>query len=609
MLQIFPRLLGQKFEDPTFEEEILSFIRDLGHTEEIKEDLVYQVENKNSQKNKDMCYPRFTKVIASLGLQPGKAFVLLWIHFIIDYFMSKDQSISRRHKMFWHTARDDPMFNTIRVISRHQDTQIYDAILSDVLTNQEMLDSKAYKEYYDVASGAETPKAKTKYKKKADEPVTYFKSKTAPASKGSRLKSSAKVAKTTKKKQPATMPKTKGFVLLSEIALSKAEQIKLATKRSKKYFYMSHVSGSCDGVDTQSKVPHEQQQKVNGTNKGAGDKPEVLDVPKYNSESEEESWTFSQDDEDADEETDVNDDSEETESDNDRDDFTHPNLSTYKADDKEEEEKADDDEVKEVEEEQDEEEELYEDLNINLQRSDTEMTDAQQENVQENQVMEDTHVTLTSVPPAVQQQSSSVSSDLVSKFISPSSDTAISLISGIVDNYLASKMKDAMNVQVQVSKIMPKIKKCLTESLGAEVLVRSTNQPQTSYVVAASLLKFELKKILIDKMEENKSRGRDDQDKDEDAFAGSNRGSKRRRSGKEAKSLKEPTHKESKSTIDDLEEQTHKEFNTRNDDVTPIREALNDDESQWNPSSSPTPDRKWHKTKTIDNRPPQPWIT
>ncbi|GJX07793.1 hypothetical protein Tco_0195725 [Tanacetum coccineum] len=36
MLQIFPRLPCQKFEDPPFEEEILSFIRDLSHTGEIK---------------------------------------------------------------------------------------------------------------------------------------------------------------------------------------------------------------------------------------------------------------------------------------------------------------------------------------------------------------------------------------------------------------------------------------------------------------------------------------------------------------------------------------------------------------------------------------------
>nr|GFB55737.1 hypothetical protein [Tanacetum cinerariifolium] len=209
-----------------------------------------------------------------------------------------------------------------------------------------------------------------------------------------------------------------------KVALTEDEQIKLATKRSKKDFHMSHASGSSDGVDIQSKVPDEQQEKVT-------------------------------DDKDDIEESDMTDDSEETKSGNDGDDLTHLNLSTYKADNEEEEEKADndkvpydkrvytppehqltddeenqedDDEIKEGEEEQDEEEELYGDLNINLQRSDAEITDAQQENVQVNEVTEDTHVTLTTLPPAVQQQSSSVSSDLVSKFINPSPDTCIDSI-------------------------------------------------------------------------------------------------------------------------------------------------------------------------------------
>ncbi|GJT12016.1 hypothetical protein Tco_0859058 [Tanacetum coccineum] len=118
---------------------------------------------------------------------------------------------------------------------------------------------------------------------------------------------------------------------------------------------------------------------------------------------------------------------------------------------------------------------------------------------------------------------------------------AVFIISGIVDMYLASKMKEAVDVavqlqtnklkeeaqaenqeflskvdstikaiikdqvKVQVSKIMPKIEKYVTESLGAEVLVRSTNQPQTSYAAAASLSEFKLNKILIDKIEANKS--------------------------------------------------------------------------------------------------------
>ncbi|GJW86797.1 hypothetical protein Tco_0162137 [Tanacetum coccineum] len=126
---------------------------------------------------------------------------------------------------------------------------------------------------------------------------------------------------------------------------------------------------------------------------------------------------------------------------------------------------------------------------------------------------------------------------------------AVSSILAIVDNYLASKLKDAVDVAIQlqsnklreetqveneeflkqidsnmkaiikeqvkaqVSKIMPKVEKYVTKSLGAEVLVRSTNQPQTSYDVAASLSEFELKKILINKIEENKSINRSDSQK------------------------------------------------------------------------------------------------
>nr|GEY25712.1 hypothetical protein [Tanacetum cinerariifolium] len=95
------------------------------------EDLVYQVENKNSKKNNDMCYPRFTK-------------------FIIVYIMKKDLSIPRRNKIFWHTVKDDPMFTMIRVISKHQTTRIYGAIIPKKLTNQAMIESKAYKTYYAI---------------------------------------------------------------------------------------------------------------------------------------------------------------------------------------------------------------------------------------------------------------------------------------------------------------------------------------------------------------------------------------------------------------------------------------------------------------------------
>ncbi|GKC18620.1 hypothetical protein Tco_1020770 [Tanacetum coccineum] len=450
-------------------------------------------------------------------------------------------------------------------------------------------------------------------------------------------------------------------------------------------------------IDIQSKVPDEQQQNIYGTNEGAGDKPKVPDVPDHRSESEQESWTYSQgeDDEDNDEH--------DSENNNDDEDDDQENVK---------ENQEDDDDAIGGEQEDEEDEELYGDLNLNLYRRDAEMTDAQN-----NQETEKVHVSLTTEPLVVQQQSSSISSDLVSKFINPSPDTgidsilnpnvqsdilvnvsvsattetpsfdtiipqppipiiqpqqqthdstttttlpeipnfaslfALSSIFGIVDNYLASKMKDAVNVAVQlksnklkeeaqaendeflkqidsniktiikdqvkaqVSKIMPKVEKYVTESLGAEVLARSSNQPQTSYVVAASLSEFELKKILIDKIEENKSmnrsdiqknlyntliesynsdkdlfasygdvvtlkKGRDDQDKDEEPSARSNRGTKYQ--------LK------SSGKFDQAKEHG---------------EIIAVDERLWNPSGSQTPDRKWNKTKTVDDRPPQSWMT
>nr|GFA03627.1 hypothetical protein [Tanacetum cinerariifolium] len=54
------------------------------------------VEYKNQKRSNEMYYPRFTKVI-------------------IDYFMTRKPSISRRNRINWHYVRDDVMFSTIKV--------------------------------------------------------------------------------------------------------------------------------------------------------------------------------------------------------------------------------------------------------------------------------------------------------------------------------------------------------------------------------------------------------------------------------------------------------------------------------------------------------------
>ncbi|GKA22495.1 hypothetical protein Tco_0708457 [Tanacetum coccineum] len=132
------------------------------------EDFVYQVENKNVKRSNEMYYPRFTKVI-------------------VNFFLTKDSSIPRRNMVNWYFSRDDPMFTTIKVVSRHEDTPLYSAILPDELTNEAIKDSESYQEYYAIASGAEPPKTKTSVKKKQ---TGSNKTKTPPTAKGKRLKTS-----------------------------------------------------------------------------------------------------------------------------------------------------------------------------------------------------------------------------------------------------------------------------------------------------------------------------------------------------------------------------------------------------------------------------------
>ncbi|GKC42771.1 hypothetical protein Tco_1060493 [Tanacetum coccineum] len=660
---------------------------------------------------------------------------------------------------------------------RHEDTQLYSAILLDELKNESIKDSESYKEYYVIASRAEPPKTKASVKKKQ---AGSDKTKTPPTAKGKTLKTSAKAAKPAKQKQLAKTSKAKGLTVLSEVALTEAEQIKLATKRSLIQTHNSHTSGS-------------------GTDEGTGGKPGVPDVPTYESDDEQISWKSS-DEEDNDE---VNDDNADNESDddqdddqNDDDDRVHPKLSTFdekeRQDDEDKEEEWSDDEAyddknqganvegEELDEEEtneeDEANELYRDVNVNLEGRDTEMTDAPRTIVQTTQVIEDTHVIITLVNPEGQQQSSSVSSGFVSNMLNPSPDTGIDSIfnlntesTSLVDvpvttiaetplssattlppppiplithlqqtpvptpttvpssslqdlpnfgslfgfdhrlktlettswnsskqtnllqqflQFLAlneaqadnedfiNKLDDNINkiikeqvkeqVKAQVSKILPKIEKTVNEQLEAEVLTRSSNESKTSHVVAANLSELELKKILIDKMESNKSihrsdeqknlykalvdayesdklildtygdtvsfkRRRDDEDKDEEPSAGSNRGSKRRRAGKEPESTSAPKEKTSKTTgkstegskshhksaqaeepmhtAEDLEEPAHQEFVTGDTEDKPDEETSQHPDWFQKPAKPPTPDRDWNKTLPAAHGPVQPWLS
>nr|GFB55949.1 hypothetical protein [Tanacetum cinerariifolium] len=305
MLHICSRVHGQSFAEPPFEEEILAFIRFLGHSAAIRmltdglyhkrnvdyaylmwEDFVYQVEHKNSKKSNEMYYPRFMKVI-------------------IHRFMSKDPSIPRRNKENWHYVRDDHMFSTIKLVSRYQNTQQFVALLPIELTNEEIRNSNAYKEYYAIATGVAPPKPK------------------------------ASVQKTRSSSDTSITPPT------ATAAMTEAQQLKLVTKRSLQQMHISQASGS-------------------GADEGTSSIPGVPDV--HSDESEEElSWNSEGDgddneEDDDDEEGDNDNDDQEVKKDDEKDDEEEGNGKEDLGLNVGSEEGHDEEE---------EEDELYRDVNIN----------------------------------------------------------------------------------------------------------------------------------------------------------------------------------------------------------------------------------------------------
>nr|GEV20077.1 hypothetical protein [Tanacetum cinerariifolium] len=76
-----------------------------------------------------------------------------------------------------------------------------------------------------------------------------------------------------------------------------------------------------------------------------------------------------------------------------------------------------------------------------------------------------------------------------------------------IDENIKKIIKGQVKSQVkeQVLRILPRIKESVNATLEAEVLTRSSHSSRTSYAIAADLSELELKKILIEKMEGNKS--------------------------------------------------------------------------------------------------------
>nr|GFA10235.1 hypothetical protein [Tanacetum cinerariifolium] len=324
--------------------------------------------------------------------------------------------------------------------------------------------------------------------------------------------------------------------------------------------------------------------------------------------------------------------------------------------------------------EEEEADELYLDVNINQGRG-----------LQVTQNVKDSHVTLTSVQPDGPQESSSVSS-FVTSMLNPTSDVGVESIFTTASSPIVSLQtptpimtpsiiatittsRDVKNqVKEQVSCILPRIKESMNATLEAEVLTRSSHSSRTSYAIAADLSEMELKKILIEKMEGNKSiqqsdeqrnlykvlveeydadkaildtygestilkRRREDDDQ-EGPSTGSDQRSKRQKEGGEhasASTLSEiatggtgrsTTGSQSRQlyasesafaeepvqTTCQIEEPLHLVFETGADDQ-PIVQTSQHPEWFSQPRRPPSPNRDWNKTLPAAQGDAQSWIS
>nr|GFA81425.1 hypothetical protein [Tanacetum cinerariifolium] len=250
----------------------------------------------------------------------------------------------------------------------------------------------------------------------------------------------------------------------------------------------------------------------------------------------------------------------------------------------------------------------------------------------------------------------------------------VSAIPGIVHQYMDQQRKKVLKglvknqVKEQVSRILPRIEESVNATLEAEVLTRSSHSSRTSYAIAADLSEMELKKILIEKMEGNKSIQRSDEqrnlykalveayeadkaildpyvdstilkrrredDDQEGPSAGPNRGSKRQKEGGEQASASTLSEKATKGaggsttgsqsrqmsasesayveepvqTTCQMEDTLHPVFETGADDQ-PIVQTSQHPEWFSQPRKPPSPDRAWNTTLPAAQGDAQSWIS
>nr|GEX36792.1 hypothetical protein [Tanacetum cinerariifolium] len=356
-----------------------------------------------------------------------------------------------------------------------------------------------------------------------------------PVQKGKRVKRSAKKSSTTptigiiikepfvetqsKRKEKVDVAHGKGIDLLLEVALTEEAlteeaQMKEVRKKSLRDFHKSHPSSS--GL-VAKKPPSVDKITPPVTSKGTSDKPGVPNVTKEEStKTESEPWGNAKDDSN----------NEEGNSESDQQDNDYDEVKDVDDDDEDEHDKFEGDEDRGMESD-----------DVQDKKANVGMTDAQQEKenleITQEQVVKDDHVIITkktkvpvtifrfnNIVIALEKDVAELKNDplhtQVTALVDDHLNTRMGAIREEFMNFLSASLTDRIIEQVinQLPQIFPEdvsnfappvIKKMIQASLNQVNLEKASSQPQSTYEAAATITEFELKKILIDKMNLSKS--------------------------------------------------------------------------------------------------------
>nr|GEU64522.1 hypothetical protein [Tanacetum cinerariifolium] len=472
------------------------------------------------------------------------------------------------------------------------------------LTNDEIRNTKAYKEYYAFATGESVPKPKASARRKRSGSDSSTTPLTAVATPRPTIAATPKLTAAAKGKQPAKATKAKSLSALSE------------------------PGGS-------------------GTDEGTGSKPGVLDVPSDDSE-EDLSWN-SLDDEDADaqekekddDEGDERDESDDGEEDDAKDkdgdekddgDEEHEIAKTDKQDDTE---SGRDDDEDSKSDEVDDSKETKGDESFDLIPRTPKESEDDGNNEEEHglntvsQEIEDSHVTLTLVNPDGQQESSAVSSQFVSSMLNPISDAGMESIFATSSTSMASlptstptQMTEAVRVavQLQTNQLRDASHRENDEFLrivdeNMKKIIKEQVKSQVKDQVSRILPRIEqdgAEENLIKKMEGNKSIQRSDEQRnlykvlveayEADKIILDTYGDrvilKRRRDDEDDQGMSTTG---SKSRQASANETTFAE--------EPMQTTSQIEEPSHSPKKPQTPDRDWNKALPAAQRRTQTWIS